>query len=91
MIDARTPDEYEAGHVPGAVLLDYFEMGYYLEEVLALLTPGDEVAIYCTSFDCEDSELLARELYAMGYHHLLVYRGGFMEWETSGLDIERGM
>ena len=90
VIDARTREEYESGHVPGAILLDYYEMGYYLDDVLARLAPEVEVAFYCTSYDCEDSELLAREFYLLGYRDLLVYRGGMMEWEDAGLEIERG-
>lgn len=91
VIDARTREEYEAGHVPGAILLDYYEMGYYLDDVLAMIAPDTEIAFYCTSFTCEDSELLAREFYLLGYRDLLVYRGGMAEWKDAGLEIERGI
>ena len=40
IIDARTSDDYESGHIPGAILCDYFEMGRYFETVLPRLNPG---------------------------------------------------
>ena len=90
VIDARTPGEYEDGHIPSAVLFDYYEMARYLDDVLPLIVPGEEVVLYCTGPTCEDSELLARELYTMGYTNLLVFSGGFEEWVSAGLPVETG-
>lgn len=91
VIDARTAGEYEEGHVPGAVLLDYYEMGSYLQEVLSGLSMDEEIIFYCAGPECKDSELLARELYMMGFTKLLVFRGGWEEWEAAGLAVERGL
>ncbi len=90
VIDARTPGEYEDGHIQSAVLLDYYEMPRYLDGVLSLIEPDSEIALYCTGPACEDSELLARELYAMGYTNLLVFKGGYDEWIAAGLPVEMG-
>jgi rhodanese-related sulfurtransferase len=90
IIDARTRSEYETGHIPGAILLDYYDMGRYLDRVLPMLDPEKETIVYCYGPDCDDAELLARELYALGFTNLLVYRGGFEEWEGSGRMIEEG-
>jgi len=91
VIDARTAVEYEEGHVPGAVLLDYYEMGSYLQAVLPDLSMDEEILFYCGGPECEDSELLARELYMMGFTKLLVFRGGWEEWEAAGLAVESGL
>ncbi|UCF05786.1 MAG: hypothetical protein JSV33_01755 [bacterium] len=91
VIDSRTAEEYEEGHIPGAILLDYYDMGRYLDEVIPRLPAQEEILIYCAGPDCEDSELLARELYMMGFRKLLVFEGGWEEWEDSGLAVERGM
>lgn len=90
IIDARTRSEYEIGHIPGAILLDYYDMGHYLDRVLPMLDPEKETVLYCYGPDCDDAELLARELYALGFTNLLVYRGGFEEWDGSGQMIEEG-
>jgi rhodanese-related sulfurtransferase len=91
IIDARTRSEYASGHIPGAILLDYYDMGHYLDRVLPMLDPEAETVIYCYGPDCDDAELLARELYTLGFANLLVYRGGFEEWVDSGQMIEEGM
>lgn len=90
IFDARTADEYEAGHIPSAVLVDYYEMGRYLDAVLACVTPDQQITLYCTGPECEDSELLARELYVMGYTNLLVFKGGYEVWTEAGLPVEKG-
>lgn len=89
VIDARTAEEYAEGHLPGAVLLDYYEMGHYLDEVLPFLSPEQQIMIYCASVTCEDSELLARQLYTLGYKNLVVFKGGYEEWAEAGLPIEQ--
>ena len=90
VIDARTSDEYETGHIPGAMICDYFEMGRYFESVLPRLDLDDRIAVYCTGPDCDDSEMLARELYTLGYTKLCVFRGGIEEWVEAGLELEYG-
>jgi rhodanese-related sulfurtransferase len=90
IIDARTSDEYKSGHVPGAILCDYFEMGRYFDFVLPRLDPGDRIGIYCNGPSCDDSEMLGRELYTMGYKKLCVFKGGMEEWREAGLEIEHG-
>lgn len=88
VIDARTAEEYEEGHLPAAILVDYYEMGRYLDEVLPRISPEQEITLYCAGPDCEDSELLARELYTMGYTNLLIFKGGYEEWIAAGLPVE---
>jgi rhodanese-related sulfurtransferase len=90
VLDARTSDEYESGHIPGAILCDYFELGYYLDSVLPRLSPEEEIAIYCSGPSCDDSEMLAKELYSLGYKKLCVFRGGMEEWIEAGLPLEHG-
>ena len=90
IIDARTSDDYESGHIPGAILCDYFEMGRYFETVLPRLNPEERIGIYCSGPACDDSEMLARELYNMGYTKLCVFKGGLDEWTETGLTLEHG-
>lgn len=90
VIDARTAGEYEGGHIPGAILCDYYEMGTCFPRVLPRLAPSMRIAVYCTGPLCEDSDMLARELYALGYTNLHVFRGGIEEWTEAGLPLETG-
>jgi rhodanese-related sulfurtransferase len=88
VIDARTAAEYVQGHIPGALLLDYYEMGRYFGGVVSHLTKDEVITLYCAGPDCEDSELLAREFYSMGYTNLLVFKGGYAEWLGAGLPVK---
>jgi rhodanese-related sulfurtransferase len=90
VIDARRKDEYDEGHIPGAMLFDYYDMGTYRDRVLAVLSNESEIMVYCSEATCEDSELLAKELYLLGFTKLLVFKGGFAEWSGAGLHVERG-
>jgi rhodanese-related sulfurtransferase len=89
IIDARRKVDYDEGHIPGAILLDYYEMGSYLDQVLPLLSKEQEIMIYCSEASCDDSELLARQLYSLGFEKLSVYKGGFAEWSGAGLPVEK--
>ena len=90
VIDARTAHEYESGHIPGAILCDYFEMGHYFETVLPRLDPEQRIGVYCAGPDCDDSEMLARELFTLGYRKLCVFKGGIEEWTEAGMELEHG-
>ncbi len=90
VIDARRKDEFDEGHIPGAILFDYYDMGTYRDRVLPLLSNEREIVVYCSEATCDDSELLAKELYLLGFTKLLVFKGGFDEWSGAGLPVERG-
>ena len=66
-------------------------MGRYLDRVIPLLMPDQDIVIYCTGPECDDSELLARELYAIGFTNIMVYKGGYEEWIDTGLAVEEGL
>jgi len=90
VIDARRKIEYDGGHIPGAILFDYYDMGAYRDRVLPRLSNEGEIMVYCSETACDDSELLAKELYLLGFTKLLVFKGGFAEWSGSGLPVEKG-
>lgn len=89
VIDARTAADYGEGHVPGAILLDYYEFRRNFDSVAPYLDFENEITIYCSGPVCEDSELLARELFARGYTKIMVFKGGFEAWEEAGMPVER--
>jgi rhodanese-related sulfurtransferase len=90
VIDARRKEAYEAGHIPGALLLDYYDMATYRDAVLPYLSQARPFMVYCSEPACDDSELLAKELYLLGYEQVLVFKGGFAEWSAAGLAVRKG-
>ncbi len=90
VIDARTKALFDEGHIPGAINLDYYEFQKEIDAVLPLISRDEEIMIYCEGVNCEASELLSKELYAMGFTKLLLFKGGFEEWSAAGMKIEKG-
>jgi rhodanese-related sulfurtransferase len=89
VIDARRKEDFDDGHIPGAMLLDYYDMATYRDQVLPRLSNDRVIMVYCSEQSCDDSELLAKELYALGFTKLMVFKGGFAEWSAAGLPVER--
>ena len=75
ILDVRTEDEYERGHIPQAVLLplDTIE-----EDASSELPKNDQtILVYCRSG--VRSKIAARILDAMGYTNVYEF-GGILEW-----------
>lgn len=89
-LDARDTDEYEAGHIPGAMRLSESDAASQPESVKNLPVRGRPIIAYCQGGDCEASLDLARNLVASGYRKVLVFTGGFPEWAAAGYPVEGG-
>src|SRR5512134_2665749 len=75
VLDVRTPDEYVAGHVPGAVNIPHDQVAARLAEV-----PKDkDVVIYCRSG--RRTGLAAELLAANGYSRLGHLEGDILAWQ----------
>lgn len=79
LLDARSRDEYRAGHLPGAVSLP-FEDGSEERARIELLPRDRWLICYCDGGGCELSEHLGLELVGRGFKKVAVYRGGIEEW-----------
>jgi rhodanese-related sulfurtransferase len=87
-VDARSPEDYEAGHIPGAVSLP---VGQSEERVAAFLErypPEASIITYCSGRTCQDSHHLAEFLLEFGYDNVTVFIDGFPGWEAEGHPIE---
>jgi rhodanese-related sulfurtransferase len=87
-VDARSPEDFEAGHIPGAVSLP---VGQSEERVAAFLErypPEGSIITYCSGRTCQDSHHLAEFLLEFGYDNVTVFIDGFPGWEAEGHPIE---
>ncbi len=82
LLDARTPAEYEAGHLPGAMLLP-FDLLYDYEVQLNSLLKDKWFICYCDGPPCDLGELLAQELMLRDFHKVAVYQDGLNDWKKS--------
>jgi len=89
-IDARDPEDYETGHIPGAISLPFDFWDGYWADVEPLLAPTDTIVCYCGGFDCESSLFAAREFKTIGYPNALIFFGGINHWEQAKLPLEYG-
>lgn len=75
VLDVRTKDEYDQGHIEGSVLLPVDEISSKAEEVLK--DKKAKILVYCRSGN--RSATAAKALIKMGYENVLDF-GGIIDW-----------
>lgn len=88
-VDSRSPEDYEYGHIKRAINIPFEYLDEYWEAVIDTLDPQRTYVVYCSGSECETSLHLGRYLSDMGFEHLLVFFGGWREWEAGGLPVEQ--
>ena len=90
-LDARPALFFRAGHVPGAHALSRqaFETEYARERAFLEAHRQDQLVVYCSGDACVDSRMVAQTLQKLGYPHVLVFAGGWEEWQQAGQPEER--
>ena len=83
VLDVRPPEEYRAGHIPGAVSVPVAE----LEKRLKKLPRGKEIVAYCRGPYCLMAYEAVATLRARGRQARRLV-DGFPEWRAAGLPIE---
>jgi len=83
VLDVRPPEEYQSGHVPGAINVPLSE----LKEHLSQLDTKQEVVAYCRGPHCVLAFDAVEQLRKKGItaHRM---EDGFPEWKSAGLPIE---
>ena len=75
VLDVRTQEEYNEGHIPGATQISHEEIAEKAEEVL---TDKDQlILVYCRSG--RRSKLAAEALVELGYTNIKEF-GGIIDW-----------
>jgi rhodanese-related sulfurtransferase len=92
IVDARSKESYQDGHIPGAYHLDRFEPEKDMPKVLEACKTAEKVVVYCHGGDCDESKWTAIDLSMAGVpsFKLTIYIGGITEWQEKGGPIERG-
>jgi rhodanese-related sulfurtransferase len=83
LVDIRTPKEYNASHIPGAVMIDYKNDNF--KEEFSKLDKKVPVLIYCRSGG--RSGRATKVLTKMGYDVYNLNKG-FNEWKAEGMPQE---
>ena len=88
IIDARRQEEFEKGHIEGAVNLLDTDM---TQARLAKLVAGTDapVLFYCNGERCLRSTNAAKLALGWGYRKVYWFRGGWNEWSDKNLPITK--
>jgi rhodanese-related sulfurtransferase len=82
-LDVRQPDEYAAGHAPGAVLRPLPDLATWA----AKLDKHAPVLVMCHSG--RRSMAAATQLVALGFTDVTNVQGGFMAWTAANLPVAK--
>ncbi len=82
VIDVRTPEEYAAGHIPGALNIPFDQVADRISEVDA----PNGVVLYCMIGPRARKGEIA--LLGAGYTRVLHLEGGLAAWQAVGLPVE---
>ncbi len=75
ILDTRTQEEYDEGHIPGAILIPHDEI---LVKAEGMLADKDQlILVYCRSG--RRSKLAAEDLVKLGYANVKEF-GGIIDW-----------
>lgn len=81
IIDVRTPEEFAAGHVVGAVNIPVELPGF--ADVISQLDPEATYAVYCRTGS--RSAFATAEMAGLGYLHIFDLNGGFSDLQGTSL------
>lgn len=85
LVEALPEKYFRDWHLPNAVNINHDQVRQRAAELLP--DKHAEVVVYCASATCRNSDLAARQLTALGYTDVAVYKGGKAEWEAAGLPV----
>ena len=80
ILDVREQEEFDEGHIPGAILIPYTEIENKAEEILT--DKNAQILVYCRSG--RRSKIASESLAKLGYTNIKEF-GGIIDWKW---DIE---
>src|SRR5437867_13043058 len=81
IVDVRDKDEWDEGHIPGAIHMSRGTIELDIEEKV----PDLDAMIICHCGGGGRSALAAESLHKMGYENVRSMAGGFKAWKAAGL------
>ncbi|MEO6797716.1 MAG: rhodanese-like domain-containing protein [Candidatus Dormibacter sp.] len=93
IVDVREPNEWEAGHIPGALhaprsMIEWYADRTYANHKAQLAEAREKnVVIHCASGG--RSLLAAQSLQRLGFKNVSSMAGGYNDWSAKGLPVEK--
>ena len=92
ILDVRNPNEWDKGHIPGAVLVPRGLLEWYADPASPYAKPeltanrDAHIVVHCAAG--ARSLLAAETLKKMGYPNVTSMAGGFTDWSAQGFPVE---
>lgn len=88
-VDARSAEEFSAGHIPGALLLPLDDFDEAVSSWTDLIPLETLLITYCAGAGCDSSWDVAELLKEEGYSQIKVFFGGWEQWKGAGYPVEK--
>ncbi|EKE69616.1 rhodanese-like domain-containing protein [Gallaecimonas xiamenensis] len=86
VLDVRSPEEFMAGHVPGAINIPHTDIPKHLKSLAA--ARHQELVVYCRSG--RRAQLAITALEADGFDQVKHLQGDWLGWQEAKLPVETG-
>jgi rhodanese-related sulfurtransferase len=86
VIDVRDPSSFEAGHIPGAINIDYVEMP---KRAASFVAEKRAIVTYCACTNETTAARAALDLSQAGAADVKALAGGWNEWIKRGEPVEK--
>jgi molybdopterin/thiamine biosynthesis adenylyltransferase/rhodanese-related sulfurtransferase len=83
LIDVRESDEWEQGHIPGAIFIPRGKLEMGIEDAV----PNRDADVVLSCAGGNRSALAAKSLHDLGYTRVRSLAGGFAAWKRAGLNV----
>jgi rhodanese-related sulfurtransferase len=87
LIDVRESEEFQAGHLPGAIHMSRGMLEFKLAANPQLQSRDLKITVYCKTSG--RAALCALSLKEMGYVNVRSIAGGFDAWQAAGFHVEK--
>src|SRR5690554_642730 len=84
VLDVRTPEEFEAGHIKGALNINFYDEDF--GQQLEMLEKGQPVFVYCKGGTRSNAAI--EQLQQLGFGQIYDLKGGTMAWENNNLPLK---
>ena len=85
ILDIRTPEEFAAGHIAGAINIDYYANDF--EQRLGVLEMDVPYVMYCNSGNRSSNTLPLMD--SLGFSEVYELDGGIQAWLGAGLPTQQ--
>jgi rhodanese-related sulfurtransferase len=89
-VDAREEENFDDGHVKGALSLPAPRLEERLPVIESLLPKDGRIVLYCSGPDCRMAEEVGLFLAQLGYKRLYIMAAGLAAWKSAGFPVEGG-